>query len=130
MVDLRAVTERARMLGRLSDTAPAAQPHTAVPDDHVLVPMDAWEKMLMQLGNLHEAGQDLASARERAAKAETEAAFLRERIAELRTERDELKEAARAPEPVTAEAPAPTPAAATWLDRSRAWLRRIRNTAG
>jgi hypothetical protein len=38
----------------------------------------------MQLGNLHKAGQELAEARERAARAETEATFLRERLAELR----------------------------------------------
>ena len=50
----------------------------------MIVPIDAWNKMLNQLGNLHEAGQQLASARERAAKAETEAKFLRERLAELR----------------------------------------------
>jgi hypothetical protein len=40
--------------------------------------------MLLQLGNLHQAGQQLAEARERAARAETEAAFLRERLAEYR----------------------------------------------
>jgi len=50
----------------------------------MLVPIDAWDKMLLQLGNLHQAGQQLAEARERAARAETEAAFLRERLAELR----------------------------------------------
>ncbi len=50
----------------------------------MLVPIEAWDKMLMQLGNLHDAGQQLAAARERAAKAETEARFLRERLAELR----------------------------------------------
>ncbi len=50
----------------------------------MLVPIDAWNKMLNQLGNLHEAGQQLAEARERAAKAETEAVFLRERLAEMR----------------------------------------------
>ncbi|VAW02982.1 hypothetical protein MNBD_ACTINO01-917, partial [hydrothermal vent metagenome] len=43
-----------------------------------------WNKMLNQLGNLHEAGQQLAEARERAAKAETESRFLRERLAEIR----------------------------------------------
>lgn len=52
--------------------------------DTMIVPLDAWNKMLNQLGNLHEAGQQLADARERAAKAETEATFLRERLAELR----------------------------------------------
>lgn len=50
----------------------------------MIVPVDAWNKMLNQLGNLHEAGQQLAEARERAAKAETEAKFLRERLAEMR----------------------------------------------
>lgn len=60
----------------------AVEPET--PPGTMLVPIDAWDKMLMQLGNLHEAGQQLAEARERAAKAETEAEFLRERLAELR----------------------------------------------
>ncbi len=80
-------------------STPAPTPAPAVPsagDDHMLVPRQAWEKVLAQLGNLHEAGQQLAEARERAAKAETEAAFLRERLAELR---------AGSPQP-----PAPAPA--------------------
>jgi hypothetical protein len=50
----------------------------------MIVPIAAWDRILMQLGNLHEAGQQLAEARERAAKAETEARFLRERLAEMR----------------------------------------------
>ena len=54
----------------------------------MIVPVDAWNKMLNQLGNLHEAGQQLAEARERAAKAETEASFLRERLAEMRETSD------------------------------------------
>jgi hypothetical protein len=58
----------------------------------MLVPIDAWDKMLLQLGNLHEAGQQLAEARERAAKAETEAQFLKERLTELRTELAESKQ--------------------------------------
>ncbi len=53
----------------------------------MIVPVDAWNKMLNQLGNLHEAGQQLAEARERAGKAETEAKFLRERLAEMRENR-------------------------------------------
>jgi len=57
----------------------------------MLVPRDAWDKLLDQLGNLHEAGQMLADARERAAKAETEVTFLRERLSEIRGERDDLK---------------------------------------
>jgi hypothetical protein len=59
----------------------------------MLVPRDAWDKLMDQLGNLHEAGQMLADARERAAKAETEATFLRERLGEMRQERDRLAEA-------------------------------------
>ncbi len=57
----------------------------AAPEGSILVPLDAWDRMLGQLGNLHEAGQQLAESRERAAKAETEAEFLRERLKELRT---------------------------------------------
>ena len=63
-----------------------------VAENQVLVPIDAWQRMLEQLGNLHQAGQQLAEARERAAKAETEATFLRERLAELRTENERLRE--------------------------------------
>jgi hypothetical protein len=59
------------------------------PKGTLIVPLDAWNKMLNQLGNLHEAGQQLAEARERAAKAETEAKFLRERLAEFRAQNTE-----------------------------------------
>ncbi len=73
-----------------TDEPEAAQ---AVPEGTMIVPLDAWNRMLNQLGNLHEAGQQLAEARERAAKAETEARFLKERLADLREE----LETARAP---------------------------------
>lgn len=53
-------------------------------EETLIVPVSAWNRMLDQLGNLHEAGRELAEARERAARAETEAAFLRERLAEMR----------------------------------------------
>ena len=59
--------------------------------------------MLNQLGNLHEAGQQLAEARERAAKAETEALFLRERLAEMRQQ-----EAPSAAEQSSAASPPPS----------------------
>jgi hypothetical protein len=86
--------------GRLADSSDSA-PSSG--DDHrppetMIVPIAAWDKMLMQLGNLHEAGQQLAEARERAAKAETEARFLRERLAELRV-----------PQPAPGSAPADEP---------------------
>ncbi|HSF85980.1 MAG TPA: hypothetical protein VLG28_10060 [Acidimicrobiia bacterium] len=64
------------------DSAPPAS--AAAPEGSMIVPIEAWDRMLMQLGNLHEAGQQLAEARERAARAETEAEFLRERLGELR----------------------------------------------
>jgi hypothetical protein len=64
--------------------------------------VDAWNKMLAQLGNLHEAGQQLATARERAAKAETEADFLRERLSEMRAE---LVTARTGPPPPSTESP-------------------------
>ena len=37
-------------------------------EDSLLVPLDAWNTVLNQLGNLHEASQQMAEARERAAK--------------------------------------------------------------
>lgn len=58
----------------------------------MLVPRDAWDRLVAQLGNLHQAGQQLAEARERAARAETEATFLRERLSEMRQERDGLRQ--------------------------------------
>jgi uncharacterized coiled-coil protein SlyX len=66
--------------------------NAAVPEGSMIVPLDAWNRMLNQLGNLHEAGQQLAEARERAAKAETEARFLKERLADLRQQLEESKE--------------------------------------
>lgn len=89
----------------------------------MLVPLDAWEKMLLQLGNLYAAGKDLAEARERAAKAETEAAFLRERLADMRAERDQLHKAAPPPPPPeTVAAPEPKPVPQPrWRRIYRAW---------
>lgn len=104
MVSLKGVYRRAGELGREVRGAPPAaeeaeppaagrgtgSPRSSVPPDAetppgtMLVPLDAWNRMLNQLGNLHEAGQQLAEARERAAKAETEVRFLRERLAQMR----------------------------------------------
>jgi hypothetical protein len=115
MVGLDEVVARARHLGRLRPP-PVARPGPAppqpaqtsshpppeAPEGSVLVPIDAWNRMINQLGNLHEAGQQLAEARERAARAETEAVFLRERLAEMRQQE---AEAATVPQqaPVAAE---------------------------
>ena len=40
--------------------------------DSLMIPISAWEAVLGQLGNIHEASQEMAEARERAAKAEAE----------------------------------------------------------
>ncbi len=61
-------------------------------DESLLVPIDAWNTVLNQLGNLHEASQQMAEARERAAKAEAEAEFLREK---LKNTRHQLQEASK-----------------------------------
>jgi hypothetical protein len=121
LVDLDDVIDHATERGRTPapppppPTPPASASTTAeVPAGSMIVPVDAWERILMQLGNLHEAGRELAEARERAARAETEAAFLRERLAEMRERTD--------PPP---DEPAPAaPRAETWLDRFRAFRRR------
>jgi hypothetical protein len=142
LVDIDGVVKRAGELGRdlAPETvqkdhpgpSPATQPppprHEEAPPGSMIIPVDAWNKMLTQLGNLHEAGQQLAEARERAARAETEASFLRERLAELRhqvevTPRDESPQLAPPPEPT------PTPGASderVWdyvMRRMRGWRR-------
>ena len=111
LVDLDGVQQRAAELGRSLNPEPVpageAEDRPVVPattpPDTMIVPVDAWNKMLAQLGNLHEAGQQLAAARERAAKAETEAEFLRERLSEIRKDSSTVE----TPEPVAA-APEPT----------------------
>jgi hypothetical protein len=110
MVDLDAVITHAHDLGRETEHVPDAEPSLPAVDDEngsteppappegtLIVPLDAWNKMLNQLGNLHEAGQQLAEAKERAAKAETEATFLRERLAEMRAESTENEETPQLP---------------------------------
>lgn len=144
LVDLDGVEDRAAELGRsinaATDAAEPAASHPVSPDTPpadagepgtMMVPVDAWNKMLTQLGNLHEAGQQLATARERAAKAETEAGFLRERLAEMRAE----LVAARTdpppppPEPTAAEAEPPVDVAAD-QPPEKVWqyfIRRVRD---
>jgi hypothetical protein len=119
MVSLEGVYRRAEQLGREVGAMPSRREHPrptttppavdltdvaraptqpVVPEGTMLVPLDAWNKMLNQLGNLHEAGQQLAEARERAAKAETQAAFLKERLGELREDLARERERSMAPE--------------------------------
>ena len=63
--------------------------------DNLLVPIEAWENVLKQLGNLHEANQVMAESRERAAKAEAEAEFLREKLKNTREELETSKKKRR-----------------------------------
>lgn len=88
----RASSEGTHSSRTVADLTEAESDESIVPEGSMLVPLDAWNRMLNQLGNLHEAGQQLAEARERAAKAETEARFLKERLADLRRELDRAKE--------------------------------------
>ncbi len=85
--------------------------------DAVLVPVDEWSRILRQLGNLHDAGQQLAEARERAAKAETESTFLKERLRDARDQAQRLQTQIDAtPEPE----PEPLPGFGEWFVRR--WL--------
>jgi len=110
--------------------APTSPPHRAdsqasdplvpgpVPEGSMLVPLDTWTRILEQIGHVHEAGQQLADARERAARAETENEFLRTQVADLKArKRSTPKEATRRvpaasesaeAEPLSDSAPSPT----------------------
>ena len=101
----------------------SAEDPPRIPEGTMLVPLDAWNKMLNQLGNLHEAGQQLAEARERAAKAETEVQFLRERLADLRTTDPTAPPLETAPPEAASTDDTPEP---LWVDLYRRWNRRRR----
>ncbi|MDH5373688.1 MAG: hypothetical protein OEX97_12165, partial [Acidimicrobiia bacterium] len=109
---------------RDSDRGASQKDVPAIPEGTMLVPLDAWNKMLNQLGNLHEAGQQLAAARERAAKAETEVLFLRERLADLRDRPTAEPPTSPQPTDATDDPPAPDP---LWVDLYRRWNRRRRH---
>jgi DNA-binding transcriptional MerR regulator len=123
MVDLDAIEKRATEIGRETLGQETPEPaETATPNateatpaqGSMIVPVDAWNKILTQLGNLHEAGQQLAAARERAAKAETEARFLRERLAEMREQLDRPGEVTPRREPPSQAETAPTGQQTVW----------------
>ncbi|MEZ5244596.1 MAG: hypothetical protein R2707_05835 [Acidimicrobiales bacterium] len=92
----------------------------------MLVPIDAWTRILEQVGHVHEAGQQVAEARERAARAETENEFLKEQLRELKAQRGPRRPAA----PARDDAPPPAASDATAaLSSRRDRLRRARATA-
>lgn len=64
----------------------------------VLISVDAWDRMMGQLNNLYEAGQQLAKAEGRAARAETHAEHLRDRVADLQRRLDQARVESPAPE--------------------------------
>ena len=68
----------------------------------------------------------LAEARERAVKAETEASFLRERLAEMRSERDDLRRTtSRAPAATEPPQAVDQPPTGSVSDRARSWAKRL-----
>ena len=64
-------------------------------ENNLIVPLEAWQTVLNQLGNLHEANQLMAEARERAAKSEAEAEFLREKLKNTREHLEESQKRKR-----------------------------------
>ena len=64
-------------------------------ENNLIVPLEAWQTVLSQLGNLHEANQLMAEARERAAKSEAEAEFLREKLKNTREQLEESQKRKR-----------------------------------
>ena len=64
-------------------------------ENNLIVPLEAWQTVLNQLGNLHEANQLMAEARERAAKSEAEAEFLREKLQNTREQLEESQKRKR-----------------------------------
>ena len=125
-----------------AQTEPVSGPDVAsggaveVGPDQMLVPIDAWTRILEQVGNLHEAGQELADAKERAAKAETENTFLRDQLRELKAERGTRRRPAAPARPEATPEPesaAPTETVTPPADRSTrasARLRQVRSVAG
>jgi len=106
---------------------PAVEATIDVDAGQMLVPIDAWTRILEQVGHVHEAGQQLADARERAARAETENEFLKEQLRDMKTQkRAPRRPAAPAQDPVAAPTTAAEPTQSTASRR----LLRVRQVAG
>jgi len=73
----------------------------------MLVPLDTWTRILEQIGHVHESGQQLADARERAARAETENEFLRTQVADLKARKRATPKVAAKPGPTANESAEP-----------------------
>ena len=120
-------SQRASAEGRPAEEQAAADATLDLEAGQMLVPIDAWTRILEQVGHVHEAGQQVAEARERAARAETENAFLREQLRELKAQvRSPRRPAAPAREPASPDADV-TEVEVVWSRRER--IRRVRETA-
>lgn len=112
--------------------APPPVPASATPvaSDSVLVPLDQWNRLLGQLGNIHEAGQQLAEARERMGRAETENVFLKERIRDLRAQLEKDETPVVIDPPVSDQPKAAPPPARTLNVELKipAWVARLRRS--
>lgn len=102
-----------------------------VPDGSMLVPLDTWTRILEQIGHVHEAGQQLADARERAARAETENEFLRSQVADLKAKKRSTSKADTKPKPALGEAAetAPEPEANSSRSPTARTVQRARERA-
>jgi hypothetical protein len=86
----------------------------------MLVPVDAWTRILEQVGHVHEAGQQVAEARERAARAETENEFLKEQLRDLKAQKAAPRRpAAPSVEPAAGADPVESSARAERVRRAR-----------
>ncbi len=90
-------------------------------EGQMLVPLDTWTRILEQIGNVHEAGQQLADARERAARAEAENEFLRTQLSDLKAQKRSTRKPASpaAATPPTLTEPVSESGAAQTLRRAR-----------
>lgn len=119
-VDPKPPRDTPRPSGAASPEPPATVDHES---GNMVVPIDAWTRILEQVGHVHEAGQQLAEARERAARAETENAFLKEQLRELKAGRGTRRPAA------STARPTPDPVAAVVPPVGNPRLRRAREAA-
>lgn len=109
------------------DAGATAEATIDIDAGQMLVPIDAWTRILEQVGHVHEAGQQVAEARERAARAETENEFLKEQLRDLKAQvRAPRRPAAPAFETV-APAADTTEVEVVWPRRER--VRRAREAA-
>jgi|GEM_PF-3052319 hypothetical protein len=72
-----------------------------------MVPIDTWTRILEQVGNVHDSGQQLADAKERSARAETENEFLKEQLRDLKSQKKALRRPAAPATPAAVPEPAP-----------------------